>query len=144
MTVSPGMSDFREVAEFRSSAQLDVTLNLPYIALSMIGYSTLRYGHWNNYLINMRKSQVRAVRKPIGNGSFSLLVSASNLPQFRAFRTFRTLNQKERSAEKKFLQNNPNRASERNAENCLQSLTEPHLRKPLNYKRHAQCTLSFC
>ena len=26
MTVSPGMSDFREVAEFRSSAQLDVTL----------------------------------------------------------------------------------------------------------------------
>ena len=26
----------------------------------------------------------------------------------------------------------------------LQSLTEPHLREPLNCERHAQCTLLFC
>ena len=42
-------------------------------------------------------------------------------------------NQRERNAGKKCLQNNPNRASERNAENCSQkiSLTEPQLWEPL-------------
>ena len=27
---------------------------------------------------------------------------------------------------------------------CLQSLTEPHLREPLNCERLAQCTLLYC
>ena len=57
------------------------------------------------------------------------------------------LSERERNAgKKKCLQNNPNRASERNAEKLLTkiSLTEPQLREPLNSECHAQCTLSFC
>ena len=57
-----------------------------------------------------------------------------------------SFNQREREMRKKCLQNNPNRASERNAEKLLTkiSLTEPQLCEPLNCERHGQCTLSFC
>ena len=75
----------------------------------------------------------------------------SVLPIFRISADFCSFelsdsNERERNAEKKCLQNNPNRASERNAEKLLTkiSLTEPQLCEPLNCERHVQCTLSFC
>ena len=51
-----------------------LSAKLPYIALSIIGYSAFRDRQRKNYFINMRKSQVRAVWKPIGNESFSFLI----------------------------------------------------------------------
>ena len=67
--------------------------------------------------------QIRWINRDGDFADFSafanFFLSASNLPHFCGFPHFPNSNQRERNAEKKYLQNNPNRASERNAEKLL-------------------------
>ena len=81
-----------------------------------------------------------------GFSAFADFFSVLSIFRISAVSIFLHSNQRERNEEKKCLQNNPNRASERSAEKLLSkiSLTEPQLCEPLNSERHAQCTLSFC
>ena len=62
-------------------------------------------------------------------------------PQFRAFRTLIREKEMQKKNAYKITLTEPQREMRKD---CLQSLTEPHLREPLNCERHAQCTLLFC